>query len=150
MNPTTISPSHPSAVAVAPIPPHLHEYARVRILSIKHAMVCRSPAWLDARCPGHPNCHYLKNMWDHLSICHDDHCNARHCVSTRRALAHYRACTAIDCPVCIPIKQSFSSYTAETTVQLRQPRRNRSPSVVIAAAVEPLSKKRRVSFHLLA
>ena len=74
-----------------------------RLLLLRHATKCPAPI---GQCTATPFCGPMKELWPHLSKCHDNPCSVRHCVSSRYVLSHYHRCRG-PCEVCPQVRDAI-------------------------------------------
>ena len=74
-----------------------------RLLLLRHATKCTAPI---GQCTATPFCGPMKELWPHLSKCHDNPCSVRHCVSSRYVLSHYHRCRG-PCEVCPQVREAI-------------------------------------------
>uniref|UniRef100_A0A7S2W510 histone acetyltransferase n=1 Tax=Mucochytrium quahogii TaxID=96639 RepID=A0A7S2W510_9STRA len=76
-----------------------------RLLLLRHASKC--PVNAPDVCPKTPHCKQMKELWQHIAKCKDNHCRFAHCVSSRYVLSHYHRCKNPQCEVCRPVKDAI-------------------------------------------
>ena len=52
-----------------------------------------------------PECHSMKDVLNHMLSCPlGKSCTFKRCASSRRIIYHWKHCTDLECPYCIPVK----------------------------------------------
>lgn len=92
-------------LAGLPLPPQpVLRREHVRLLLLRHASKCTSPA---GTCSATPHCASLKKLWAHMTTCADPCCPVDQCASSRQLLSHYASCDKIRCPICGPVRDAI-------------------------------------------
>ena len=72
-----------------------------RLLLLRHASKCQEKR---GKCKATALCAQMKELWQHIAQCKDQHCLHPHCVSSRYVLSHYHRCKQRNCEVCAPVR----------------------------------------------
>ncbi|XP_008804273.1 histone acetyltransferase HAC1-like isoform X1 [Phoenix dactylifera] len=55
------------------------------------------------------NCITVQKLWIHMQTCNNEKCNYPRCCKSRKLYQHYRVCRAVDCPVCVPVRDFIAA-----------------------------------------
>ncbi len=80
------------------------KHKQQRLLLLRHASKCTAK---EGQCTKTPHCAEMKELWKHISGCHNSKCTYPHCLSSRYVLMHYRKCKDPRCPACAPVRASI-------------------------------------------
>jgi hypothetical protein len=70
-------------------------------------------------CPVTPFCWAIKELWSHITVCKDQECNVKHCLSSRYILSHFSKCTNVGCAVCDLVRSQIKRNHERTFVKKR-------------------------------
>jgi hypothetical protein len=97
-------------------PEHIVKEQSVRLSLLCHASQCPHQ---KNTCPVTPVCWAIKELWSHITVCKDQECNMKHCLSSRYILSHFSKCTNIGCPVCDLVRSQIRRNHERTFVKKR-------------------------------
>lgn len=75
-----------------------------RLTLMRHASKCLSE---KGCCHTTMYCWGIKMVWKHITICRNDVCRVRFCLSCKSLLAHFRKCENLNCYVCKPVREAI-------------------------------------------
>ena len=104
---------------------HIIKQQQQRLLLLRHASKCPQNG---GRCPVTPHCASMKQLWKHITTCHDENCKVPHCVSSRYVLSHYSTCMDQACPVCKPAQEANRMNPSTTPPPTNRPNPKRRTS----------------------
>ena len=84
-----------------------------RLLLLRHASKCG----YTENCPITQHCSAMKQLWKHLAVCRQKHCDYPHCMSSRYILAHFRQCKDPECNICLPVRECMYRTAAKVNAE---------------------------------
>ncbi|XP_078662298.1 uncharacterized protein LOC144906159 isoform X2 [Branchiostoma floridae x Branchiostoma belcheri] len=87
-----------------------HQTIQQRLILLLHAQRCQTSDQLSKKSGEAPvcqlaTCRAMRDTLDHIATCQAGvNCSVAHCTSSQQILAHWRNCSNLYCPVCLPLK----------------------------------------------
>ena len=115
-----------------------------RLLLLRHASKCQEKR---GKCKATALCAQMKELWQHIAQCKDQHCLHPHCVSSRYVLSHYHRCKQRNCEVCAPVRlaiQKQNNQKRPSSKKSKSKKAAKAPPQVTVKPPEPQKQKPRM------